>query len=230
MHTILITGANRGIGLEMVKQYAGEGWQVLACCRKPNSATDLQALAKTQSQIKLYRLDVTSSEDIQRLTTELSDTPIDIILNNAGIWGPHEQHFNQLKPEAWLEVLTVNSIAPFMLTQALFNNVVNSQLKLVVMMSSIMGSIGENNEGSHYIYRSSKAALNMAVKSLAIDLKNQQVTVVALNPGWVKTDMGGENALLSPQESVQNLRQTLSKLQISDTGKFLNYTGVEIAW
>lgn len=230
MHTILITGANRGIGFEATKQYAAAGWQVIACCRDLNAASDLKALANQFAHIKIIKLDVSSNQDITSLSHTLNHQPIDILFNNAGVWGPHGQILGQIHCEPWLEVFTINTIAPLLLAQALINNIAQSQLKIIAMLSSIMGSIADNEEGSHYMYRSSKAALNMVTKSLAHDLQEQQITVVSLNPGWVKTAMGGEHAPLSPIESVSHLKHLLARLTLSDSGKFFNYTGEEIPW
>lgn len=229
MSTILITGANRGLGLEMVKQYGAEGWQVYACCRHPQTATELQSLA-SQYQVELMELDVKDPASIQQVKTILQDTPIDILFNNAGIWGQTKQLFGKIDPVSWAEALQVNTIAPLLVTQALVNNVAQSHLKIIANMSSILGSIAENHDGGGYPYRSSKAALNAVTKSLSLDLKKQGITVVSLHPGWTQTDMGGENAPLTAPQSVQGLKQVLATIRLEDSGSFIAYDGQHLPW
>jgi NAD(P)-dependent dehydrogenase (short-subunit alcohol dehydrogenase family) len=167
---------------------------------------------------------------IDELAKELSGTPIDVLLNNAGVYGPTKMMLGKIDYDAWKEVFVVNTLAPFKLTEALLENVAGSERKLVACVSSQMGSIASNAAGRHYLYRSTKAALNMVVKSLAVDLADRRVTVVTLHPGWVKTDMGGEEADLTPEESVRSVRGVLDKITFADSGTFLNYDGSPIPW
>ncbi|MGB6977323.1 MAG: SDR family oxidoreductase, partial [Gammaproteobacteria bacterium] len=200
MNTILVTGANRGLGLEIVKQYYEGGWRVFACCRAPSEAVPLQALASSSAdRIKIFSLDVKDIASIRSLVDQIGDSPIDILMNNAGVFGPKEITFRTITPvvSQWLEVLQINTIAPLLLAENLINNVARSQLKIIANMSSKMGSIADNTSGTAYIYRSSKAALNAAAKSLAIDLREYGIVAIVLHPGWVKTDMGGPNALIT---------------------------------
>jgi NAD(P)-dependent dehydrogenase (short-subunit alcohol dehydrogenase family) len=229
MSTILITGANRGLGLELVKQYAAEGWQVYACCRHPQTATELQALCSQQA-IEIIELDVNDLASIQQLKSILQTTPIDILFNSAGVWGQPQQIFGQIDPISWSEVLHVNTIAPLLISQVLIDNVANSNLKIIANMSSFLGSIAENQDGEIYAYRSSKAALNAVTKSLAIDLKKLGITVVSLHPGWVQTDMGGENAPLTAVESIRGLKQVLATINLQDSGSFITYDGAHLPW
>ena len=210
MHTILITGANRGIGLEMVKQYSLAGWQVFACCRDPAKAEELQKL-KQNKNIQVLSLDVSDTQSIKNLALQIENQPIDILLNNAGVF-PQDLEFGTNKPEILLDAFKVNTIAPFLLAETLFKNIVASTLKIIANMSSIMGSMELNASGGHYAYRSTKAALNAITKSMAVDLKKHDVKVVALHPGWVQTDMGGVNAAVAPAESVTKIREILSSL------------------
>lgn len=230
MNTILITGSNRGIGLELVKQYASNNWRVLACCRIPEQAKELRALASKNQNIIIYRLDVSSSEQIAELADELIKTPIDILFNNAGIYGPHNVSFGNTDTDQWLECFKINCIAPMKVTEALVENVAQSQLKTIATMSSKMGSMTDNGSGGSYLYRSSKAALNAVMRSAAIDLKHRQIKLAILHPGWVKTAMGGVNAEINTRECVLQLQSTLENLTLQNSGSFFEIDGSIIPW
>nr|VFK23442.1 MAG: Short-chain dehydrogenase [Candidatus Kentron sp. MB]VFK27839.1 MAG: Short-chain dehydrogenase [Candidatus Kentron sp. MB]VFK74437.1 MAG: Short-chain dehydrogenase [Candidatus Kentron sp. MB] len=233
MSTILITGANRGIGLEAVRQYAEDGWTVLACCRSPNDAHELHGLAKkSDGGIELYPLDVTDAERRAELASRLEGRPIDILLNNAGISGGwNSQGFGQCQTDIWLEVFHTNVIGAMLMTQAFVENIAASERKIVANMSSILGSISKAGAfQGDYLYRSSKAALNMVNVCCAHDLAERGITVVALHPGWVRTDMGGPDATLSVQESVTKLRNNLAQITFSDSGRFIGVDGATIPW
>ena len=167
--------------------------------------------------------------DQKTLANFIKDRPIDILISNAGV-GSSNQHFQAVSSNRWLEVLKVNLIAPLMITQEVIENVKKSSAKKIYFLSSQLGSIEDNNSGGMYIYRSSKTGLNQVVKSLSIDLKAYGITVVALHPGWVKTDMGGPNALVSIDKSVEGMIRVIDTTDIKDTGKFLNYNGRELPW
>ncbi|HEX4046026.1 MAG TPA: SDR family oxidoreductase [Gammaproteobacteria bacterium] len=231
MQTILITGANRGIGLEMTKQYLTAGWQVFACCRNPQQADALKQL-KTQhnNQLIIIKLDVRNLDEIQQLPAQLNHQPIDILMNNAGVIGSRAATLQDSESANWLETFKINTLGPALLTQTLLDQVAKSKLKLIVNISSSMGSISANTEGGYYLYRASKAGLNAITKSLAVDLKEKNITVIAIHPGWVKTDMGGEHALISPEQSVAGIRQVLEKITLQDTGAFIKYNGDRLAW
>lgn len=229
--TVLITGANRGIGLELSKQYAEQQWNVLACARNPQEATELKALKTAYPQtVAIYSLDMTNEDQINDLAQQLASQAIDILICNAGIYGPSPCNLNDTNTEQWLNVFHTNVIGPQQLCAALHRQVANSQQKLVAMISSKMGSIEDNQSGGSYIYRSSKTALNQVTRSLAIDLKAHDICVISLHPGWVKTDMGGPNALIESQASAQHLQQTLDNIQFKDSGLFFNYDGNRLSW
>lgn len=228
MYTILITGANRGIGLEFTKQYATDGWNVLACCREPQFASVLQAYAKTHSNIQIFMLDVADFRQIETLATKLSGVAIDVLINNAGVYP--DGSADSIDGAAWSTAFKINSIAPYMMSQAFKSHIAKSQLKKLATLSSKMGSIDDNTSGGSYIYRSSKTAVNMVMKSLSIDLAPSGIAVVTLHPGWVQTDMGGHNALIDTQTSVSGMRKVLENLNIKNTGKFIAYDGKEIDW
>jgi NAD(P)-dependent dehydrogenase (short-subunit alcohol dehydrogenase family) len=229
MPTVLITGANRGIGLEFTSSFADQGWTVHACCRQPDKAEALMELSEgAVGNVALHRLDVTDGLKVASLARELAGEPIDILLNNAGVMGP-KTGFGETDYDDWLPVFTVNTLAPMRMAERFADQVAKSERKLIVNMSSRMGSVAENSGGS-YIYRSSKAALNMVSKGLAEDLAGQGITVVVFHPGWVQTDMGGAGAAISPQDSVAGMRAVIERLTPADTGKFFNYDGAELPW
>jgi NAD(P)-dependent dehydrogenase (short-subunit alcohol dehydrogenase family) len=226
MPTALITGANRGLGLAFTGSYAADGWQVHACCRYPDKAQDLKAMA---ANVIRHRLDVTNELHIAGLARELSAEPIDLLINNAGIYGP-KKPLGDTDVEAWARVMAVNMMAPLRLAERLTEHIVRSELKRVVNISSRLGSIAENDSGGDYPYRTSKAALNMVTRGLAADLADRGVTVVSMNPGWVRTDMGGQQARLSPEESVAKMRAVIDALIPEQSGRFYSHDGSEIPW
>jgi NAD(P)-dependent dehydrogenase (short-subunit alcohol dehydrogenase family) len=222
MPSVLVTGANRGLGLEFARQYAADGWKVVACCRKPDEAA---ALNKVDGDVRIEMLDVRNGKQIANLVRRLKGQAIDILINNAGIYGP----ISGSDTDAWLDVMRVNVIAPFRLAEALADHVARSERKLIVNISSVMGSIAENTGGGSTIYRSSKAALNIVTRNLAIELRGKGVTVVVLSPGWVRTDMG-KGAPLEAFKSIGSMRKVLAKLGVKDSGKFFNYAGKLMRW
>lgn len=228
--TLLVTGANRGLGLEFAKQFAALEWRVLACCRTPKQAEELHALARHYETVSIYPLDVDCELSIKELANTIGDQPIDILLNNAGIWGPKQQNLGQLNQEGFLQVFRTNTVAPFLLSQQLFPNVASSSHKLIAIISSYLGSIHDIRSGGMYAYRASKAAVNAIVKTLAWNLRDKGIVVVALHPGWVKTAMGGERALLTPEESVSSLSKLLLDMNLQWTGKFISFEGKELPW
>jgi NAD(P)-dependent dehydrogenase (short-subunit alcohol dehydrogenase family) len=227
-HQVLITGANRGIGLEFVNQYANEGWNVIACCRDPHSAHDLKALATTHHNIKIIALDVADFEQIDTLTSQLKDQKIDVLINNAGVYPT--SNLGDVDFDGWATAFRVNAMAPLKMIDAFTPHIANSELKKVATLSSKMGSLDDNTSGGSYIYRTSKTAANMVMKSLSIDLKPYGISVVTLHPGWVQTDMGGHNALINTQTSVLGLRRVIAHLSLVNSGKFIAFDGQEIAW
>lgn len=227
MPTCLITGANKGLGLEFVRQYAADDWKVIATCRRPDEA---EALTAVEGSVQIYPLDVTDFARIEQLARKLSGVAIDLLINNAGIYGPRVVPYNNVEYGVWCEVLRVNTMAPLKMSAAFLDHLNRGQHKKIVTISSKMGSIADNTSGGVYIYRSSKAALNAVMKSLSIDLQDQGFTVVVLNPGWVRTDMGGSNASIDTFESVAGMRDVIKNLRVEDNGRFLHYDGSEVPW
>lgn len=235
MPSILITGANRGLGLAFAKQYAAAGWRVYAACRQPADAATLNAIAATtggatDSQLTVHELDVGDGDSVAALAAELDGQALDVLLNNAGINPGKKRGFGETDYDAWQETLRINTCAPLRMVEAMIGNVASSERKLIVCISSKMGSMADNSDGGGYLYRSSKAALNAVVRSLSIDLAERSVTVMAFHPGWVSTDMGGHKAPLTPAASAHGMRQVIEKLTPADSGRFLDYEGSEIPW
>ncbi|SFI85517.1 SDR family oxidoreductase [Nitrosomonas sp. Nm34] len=232
MATTLITGTNRGIGLEYARQYAQDGWQVIACCRQPATAENLNRLASQYpDHIRIYALDVADHQQIDQLSTTLANKTIDLLINNAGVYPPSDDGgFGSIDYTAWHKTFQINTMAPLKMAEAFINQISNSKLKTMATITSKMGSIADNQRGGSYIYRSSKAAINMVAKSLAIDLKARGITSVLLHPGWVKTDMGGAGALISTEQSVTGMRRILKEITLTDSGKFFAYDGQLIPW
>jgi NAD(P)-dependent dehydrogenase (short-subunit alcohol dehydrogenase family) len=223
--TILITGANRGIGLELTHSFAKDGWRVHACCRDPQGAGELREIDGT---VTVHRLDVTDGTMVAGLAQELAGEPIDILFNNAGVYGP-QTGFGQTDYDAWAPVLSANAFAPLRMAECFVEHVARSERKLILNMSSLMGSIADCGGGS-YIYRVSKAALNMITKTLSADLAGRGITVVAFHPGWVQTDMGGRHAPVSTRDSVRGLRKIIGGLTAKDNGGFFAYDGRTLPW
>ena len=228
--TILITGANRGIGLEFTRQFAEDGWQVLACCRNPADAGQLQTLGEQYPAIELHALDVTDYQQMAALADQLGNRPIDILLSSAGIFGSKGVALGEVDAQEWRQVLEVNTIAPLMLVQTFVEQVAASQQKLIAVISSKVGSIADNSSGGNYIYRSSKTAVNQVVKNLSIELADRGISAICLHPGWVKTDMGGPNAEISTAESVAGLKSILQSAGLAQSGQFIEFDGNSIPW
>ncbi|MDO9268870.1 MAG: SDR family oxidoreductase [Methylobacter sp.] len=231
MATVLITGANRGLGLEFCRQYAAEGWNVIACCRNPDDAFDLNNLAGHHPDIQLETLDVSEFGQIDALSRKLAGLSIDVLINNAGIYGDNKNNdFGHLDYQAWTKSLLINTLTPVKMAETFLPQITKSDKKLIVNISSLMGSIADNESGGSILYRSSKAALNAAMKSLAIGLKDQSVGVLIFHPGWVKTDMGGPNALINAEQSVSGMRVLIDNFSLDESGCFIKYDGTPLPW
>ena len=230
MKTVLITGANRGIGLEHTRSFAAKGWQVFATARSPSNADELNALAASHAdRVTVLTYDAADPEAPAALKSVLGHTPIDILLANAGASTGRSQTFGSFDVDDTLDLIRVNSLAPLKLVEALADNVANSEGKLIAFQSSQLGSIG-NSSGGRYAYRISKTALNMVAKCVSADLSSRGVIVVALHPGWVKTRMGGSGAPLTVEQSVAGQQRLFDRLSVADSGHFFNYDGTELPW
>jgi len=238
MTTVLITGANRGIGLEHVRQYAAAGVHVVATCRDPASAAELQAIADAHpGKVRIEALAVNDAGSVAAFAERLEGLAVDVLINNAGTYGPiplpdgmAHQTLGGMDYDIWADILATNVVSPFRITAALIDNLKAGQKKTIVMMSSGLASIGTNIYGGSHAYRSSKAALNMLAKGLAVELKGDGVTIIAMAPGWTRTALGGPDAPYSVEESVEGQQKVIAGLSLEDTGKFLDLAGAEVAW
>jgi NAD(P)-dependent dehydrogenase (short-subunit alcohol dehydrogenase family) len=231
MPTVLITSANRGLGLEFAAQYLADGWHVYAACRQPKSAEKLQRLAqKEKDKVDIFAMDVTNASSIRRAAAKIGNGVIDVLINSAGITGKPGQKTGNVDFVSWAQVLDVNTMGPLRVVEAFVDDVARSERKLVVTITSGMGSLADNTSGGSIAYRSSKAAVNMVMRSAAVDLARRGISCILVNPGWVRTDMGGAGATLSPKESVKALRQLIETFGPAQSGKFFNYDGREYPW
>jgi len=226
MPTVLITGAGRGLGFEFARQYAADGWKVIATVRKPDARA---ALAPLGAEVDVRIADVADRGSIGRLASDLRGVTVDVLINNAGIMGPPGMTLGKLDYAAWEQVMRVNLLGPAAVAEALLENVTASARRTIVMMSSRLGSIAEMR-GGDYVYGSSKAALNALARAMSVALSGRSVIVVALSPGWVRTDMGGASAPLAPEASVAGMRKLIAGLSREDSGRFLSYDGSGIPW
>ncbi|MGB1666521.1 MAG: SDR family oxidoreductase [Pseudohongiellaceae bacterium] len=230
MATVLITGTNRGLGLEFVKHFLKQGDQVIATCRDSSQAPELLALDETNTSLSLMDLDVSDEQSMASFASALGDTAIDIFINNAGVYGPRDANFGKVRSADWESVLKVNAISPLLLTQQIISNLRSGHARKLVYVTSKMGSIDDNRGGGSYIYRSSKTALNSVVRSLSVDLREEGFSVALLHPGWVRTDMGGPNGLIDVATSVSGMMSVIEGLSPTGSGQFFNYDGSIIPW
>lgn len=224
--TALITGSSRGLGLEFARQYAAAGWRVHAACRKPRAAAEL---GQSKGDIAVHKLDVTDGAMVAALAERIAE-PIDVLVNNAGIYGPERQDYGDVDYASWAETFAVNAMAPLRVAQAFAGHVARSNRRLIASITSQMGSIADNSSGGDYAYRSSKAALNMVMRSLATDLRRKRITVIVVHPGWVRTDMGGRGAPMAAADSVAAMRRLFDRVGPAESGCFLNHDGSRLDW
>ena len=234
MQTILIVGANRGLGLEFVRQYAADGNRVIATCRTPAEADELRALAaNAEGRVTIHPLEVTDPASIAAFKSVITNQPIDIAIANAGIYGGDKtgggQGWDRMNFDAWANTFAVNTMGPLRVAQAVYENLKAGKGGIFVAVSSQMGSNAGASSGS-YAYRTSKAALNKLISTLASEWKADGLIAVPVHPGWVQTDMGGANASLKPAESIAGLRKTIAGLTPETSGQFFNYDGTVLPW
>lgn len=230
MPSILITGTNRGIGLELVRQYLAADWEVYATARNLERADDLQLLSSQHAKLHTYSLDVSDETQRKALAETLNGTPLDILINNAGVYGQSDASFGNTDEEKWLNALRINTIAPMKIMECFIDNIALGERKIIASISSKMGSMDDNGSGGSYVYRSTKAALNAVMVSAARDLKPSGITAVILHPGWVRTDMGGPNGEINTQQSAEQLRSILDSVEIENSGDFYDIDGSIIPW
>ncbi len=227
MPSVLITGANRGIGLEFARQYAADGWTVYAAVRDPGAARDLHRL---DGDVTPVVLDVADPASVAILSERMRGIALDMLINNAGLYGPRKPQLGAIHYPAWEEVLLTNLLGSTRVTEAFLDHLRAGEGRTIVVLSSKVGSMADNTSGGGYIYRSSKAAVNAVFHSMAIDLAPEGFKVAILHPGWVRTAMGGPNALIEPAESVAGMRRVIAGLTPEQSGLFLNHDGKVIPW
>jgi NAD(P)-dependent dehydrogenase (short-subunit alcohol dehydrogenase family) len=240
MPTLLITGSNRGLGLGVAGKIAAAGWHVHACCRDPATATELRGISEAAAgRLTIHALDIRDFDAVRALAGTLKGKAIDILLNNAGIMEPRQssfdredlsQNFGHVNYEDWMTVLRVNLLGTAYMAECFVEHVAQSERKIIANMSSSLGSLEKNVFGGWYAYRTSKTAINMLTRNLAHDLAPRGITAVALHPGWVRTDMGGPKAEISPEESTSGLTEVLLNLTPSQSGRFIAWDGSEVPW
>jgi NAD(P)-dependent dehydrogenase (short-subunit alcohol dehydrogenase family) len=225
----VVTGANRGIGLELARQLKARGQDVHACAREPEKATELRALG-----VRVHQLDVRDANSVRALAASLGDAPVDLLFNVAGVQGGPKQNLRAMAEDLELrdviDTFDVNAVGALRVAVALLPNIRRGTAKKIVHVTSRMGSIADNGSGGSYAYRMSKAALNMASKSLAVDLKGEGIISFVINPGWVQTDMGGKNAPVPVSDSVAAILRETDKASIAESGEFLNWKGNRYPW
>ena len=222
---VLVTGSNRGIGLELVRQYAQDGYDVVATCRDPDRAAALHAIAGSAT---IRRLDVTSETDLEELVAQLDGAPIDVLIGNAAVFGGTRARLGDIDSSAWRATFDVNVVGTMRVAASLWPNVAASEQRKIVFLSSRAGLPREATRNRSYIYASSKAALNSAVRCLALDLAELGVIAALLNPGHVQSGIGGLKAPMTPAESVRSMRDVIARLTAADAGKFLHFDGTEL--
>ena len=230
MSTVLITGANRGIGLEFARQYAADGWRVIAVCRDPDRSPELHACVPASD---IHRLELTDQASLLGLSARLRDQPIDVLLANAGVMSAHPRTAPlDIADEAWLTDFRVNAVAALQVAAAFAPQVAASQHRKLIAISSLLGSIGSNAMGGHYSYRASKAALNALWRTFAVD--HPELIAVTLSPGLLRTDMTryeqAWDQLNDPAPRVAMLRSVIARLSAADSGGSLNFNGDTMPW
>lgn len=230
MSLILITGANRGIGLELTRAYIARRDTVIACCRSPEQANDLRQIAdQANGRVDIQQLDVTDSTSIEALKTTLGSLVIDILINNAGIIGPDAQSTWDMDYDGFLETLNINTLSPLRMLQAFLEALKASGNAKAITISSKMGSF-TSMATDRVAYRTSKAAVNRLMYSAAQDLKSDGITIAVMHPGWVRTDMGGAGADITPRQSAAGIIEVIDGLEIENTGGFFDWNGKNIEW
>ncbi|MGE0714637.1 MAG: SDR family oxidoreductase [Alphaproteobacteria bacterium] len=227
MPTVLVTGAGRGIGLELARQYAADGWRVIGTCRDMGRSADLRTAAPGA---EILPLDVADGDSVAALGRTLAADSIDVLLCNAGMYVSRGHAIEGQDYAEWEETFRVNALGPIRVATALVEPVARGQGRRMVAISSRLGSIANCDIGRAVIYRSSKAALNMAWHCLALDLVPRGIVATAMHPGWVQTAMGGPNAPLTTTDSARAIRRTIAGLRPEDAGRFLDHDGTPIAW
>ena len=231
MPSVLVTGANRGLGLEIVRYYLNQHWTVHACCRRPDSADELRLLFdQSHGLITIHELDVTRTRAITALRENLAESSIDVLINNAGVSIGRADKFGSLNYSDWTKMLNVNMLGPSAVSEALLKNVERSVRKLIVFVSSDLASLSGHDGRTLYYYRTSKIGLNMLMRTMAFELQDRGITSFSYHPGWIRTAMGGDKAPVDPKESAISLGGLVESAGISISGQYFNWKGENISW
>lgn len=238
MPTVLVTGAARGLGLEFVRQYCADGWRIHACARDPQAAELARLAASSGGLVTMHRLDVVDPASIAALASELAGAKIDVLLNNAGTMGAQSfakggttiQRFGQSDYADWEQMFRINTLGPMRMAEAFVEHVAASERKVIATLTSIVGSIANNNFGGLYAYRSTKAAANSVMRSMGLDLARRGIVAVPIHPGWARTEMGGPNAPVDPVDAVRGVRAVIDGLTKEKAARFWQFDGAEAAW
>lgn len=228
MQTVIITGANRGIGLALTRRFAVSDCRVIATCRQPDHAKQLTKLAQTNDVVP-FKLDVTNAQQVEALVAKVGNEKIDILINNAGTIGGQRQSSTDMDYDNWREAFEINTLAPFRLATAIRPNLRLASNPRIITISSQMGALSRKSTGS-FAYRSSKAAVNKVMQVLALELKPDGIVVCPFHPGWVRTDMGGPQGEISAEESAESLFEQINALTLEHSGRFWTWQGDEHDW
>jgi len=229
MDTVMITGVNRGIGLELLHQYADAGWRTIGTCRNPDEAREAREVAARHESVSLHALEVTDTDAVEALADALRGAAIDVLILNAGMMGQRSMILGELDAEEFRQVLDVNVVAQAMCLQAFTPHVAASERRVIVGMGSFLGSMG-SSDGGKISYRAAKAGLHALIVAASHDLRDRGITAFVMHPGWVQTDMGGPDATVSAEASARGIRQVIENIGPQQNGHLLTYAGTELPW
>lgn len=227
---VVITGANRGIGLELTRQLLARGDDVEAAVRRPEAAAELRKITTGRATLRVHGCDVADADSVSELARSIGDVPVDALINNAAVWGGEHQSLKDLDFDEAMRTYQINALGPLRVTLALLPQLRRGEGRRVLHLTSGMGSIEDNSSGGSYGYRMAKAALNMMAKNLAIDLRGERIASAVINPGWVQTDMGGSRAPTPVAASVRGILAQLDALTLERSGQFLDWKGGTYPW
>ena len=231
MGHVVISGANRGIGFGLVQRYLEDGFQIWAGVRNMGDSGELMKLSGN-SGLRIHPLDISNQNSVNTFVAWIKSTTgfVDILINNAGIMDSRPRHLKEINLDVVQNVFNVNVLGTLRLTKALLMPLKASKQGKVANISSLMGSISDNSSGGYYAYRSSKTALNMITKCMALDLNQDKIASIAIHPGWVQTDMGGPNANVTIHESTTSIKSIIDNVDIETSGMFIQYDGEKLPW
>jgi NAD(P)-dependent dehydrogenase (short-subunit alcohol dehydrogenase family) len=222
---VIVTGANRGIGLELVRQLIARGDKVEAACRRPDEALELRATGA-----RVHAVDVSDGASVAAFAASIGDAPIDLVINNAGVYGAPRQRLQDFDFEAATHTFEINALGALRVSQAFLPHLRRGHGKKLAHISSILGAVGNTNAPDNLAYRMSKAALNMVSRSIAFELHDDHILSIVVHPGWVRTDMGGPNAPTTASEAARAILAQIDAATFADTGEFIDTQGARCGW